>query len=187
MARWSARARTAAALLAVVGLAAVFRLSMLDTVPPGLYLDEVLSAQHALAWRLAAHKAWFEGTPLLAAGWVETSNLYLAAAGLLAVSHWAARTGRDGWDQVAMTALQVAALASLAHGLGRNRLAWSALAGALLGGCLYTYVASRLVFVQVGTWLAWEAFASARKGRILVHAGLALALALLCAAPYYAY
>jgi len=37
----------------------------------------------------------------------------------------------------------------------------------------------------VGTWLAWEAFASARKGRILVHAGLALAL--LCAAPYYAY
>src|SRR5436309_7413869 len=162
MARWSARARTAAALLAVVGLAAVFRLSMLDTVPPGLYLDEVLSAQHALAWRLAAHKAWFEGTPLLAAGWVETSNLYLAAAstimwlfgdgflgarmlsvvpslccvpllyalaralagrrealvaaGLLAVSHWAARTGRDGWDQVAMTTLQVAALASLRTG-----------------------------------------------------------------------
>src|SRR5436309_12387990 len=111
----------------------------------------------------------------------------LVAAGLLAVSHWAARTGRVGWDQVAMTALQVAALASLAHGLGRNRLAWSVLAGALLGGCLYTYVASRLVFVQVGTWLAWEAFASGRRRGIIAHAGLALAIAFLCAAPYYAY
>jgi len=233
MASWTARARTAAALLAVVALAALFRLYKLGAVPPGLYLDEALSAQHALAWRVSADKAWFAATPLLVAGWVETSNGYLAAAsgvmwlfgdgflgarmlsvlpslccvpllyalaravagrrealvavGLLAMSHWVARTGRDGWDQVAMTTLQVAALASLAHGLGGDRLAWSALAGALLGACLYTYVASRLVFVQVGTWLAWEAFASARKGRILVHAGLALALALLCAAPYYAY
>ena len=207
MARWTARARTAAALLAVVALAALFRLYKLDAVPPGLYLDEVLSAQHALGWRVSAHKAWFAATPLLVAGWVETSNGYLAAAsgvmwlfgdgflgarmlsvlpslccvpllyalaravagrrealvaaGLLAMSHWAARTGRDGWDQVAMTTLQVAALASLAHGLGGDRLAWSALAGALLGACLYTYVASRLVFAQVGTWLAWEAVAAA--------------------------
>src|SRR6266849_1612176 len=82
MARPTARVWTSApaALLAVTALAAVFRLCMLDTVPPGLYLDEVLSAQHALAWRLAVHKAWFEATPLLAKGGVETSNLYLAAA-----------------------------------------------------------------------------------------------------------
>ena len=80
MARWTARARTAAALLAVVALAALFRLYKLDAVPPGLYLDEVLSAQHALGWRVSAHKAWFAATPLLVAGWVETSNGYLAAA-----------------------------------------------------------------------------------------------------------
>src|SRR5713226_775743 len=156
MARPTARARWSvlAALLAVTALALVFRLYRLDTVPPGLYVDEVLSAQRALAWRLAPHKAWLGSTPLTGPGWVEIANLYLAgvsavmwlfgdgflaarmvsvlpsvfcvpllyalacavagrrealvAAVLLAVSHWAARTGRAGWDQVAMTTLQVA-------------------------------------------------------------------------------
>ena len=235
MARPPARARTLAlaALVAVTALAAVFRLYRLDRVPPGLYVDEVLCAQRALAWRLAPHKAWFEGTPLVGQGWVEIANLYLAgvstvmwlfgdgflaarmvsvlpsllcvpllyalaravagrrealvAAALLAVSHWAVRTGRDGWDQVAMTTFQVAALASLAHGLGRDRLAWSALAGALLGACLNTYVASRLVLVQVGLWLAFELLVSGRRRRTLAHAGLCFAIALLCAAPYYVY
>jgi 4-amino-4-deoxy-L-arabinose transferase-like glycosyltransferase len=235
MGRPSARCCTSAptALLAVTALAAVFRLYMIDTVPPGLYIDEVLTARHALAWRLAEHKAWFEATPLTGAGWSQIANLYLAgvsavmwlfgdgflatrlvsvlpslvcvpllyalaravagqrealvAALLLAVSHWAARTGRDGWDQVAMTTLQVATLASLAHGLGRDRLPWSWLAGALLGACLYTYVASRLVFVQVGLWLAFELLVSTRRRRTLAHAALCLATAVLCGAPYYIY
>src|SRR5213592_3965938 len=80
MGRPPARARTwtGATLLAVTALAAVFRLHMLDTVPPGLYLDETLNAQHAIAWRLSAHKAWFEGTPPIPGVWADVPNLYLA-------------------------------------------------------------------------------------------------------------
>src|SRR2546426_6998611 len=74
----SAHARTAAVLLGIIAVAAVFRLYMLDTVPPGLYLDETLSAQHALAWRLDEHKSWFAATPFVPGVWVEISNLYLA-------------------------------------------------------------------------------------------------------------
>src|SRR5436190_1114502 len=235
MGRPPARARTwtGATLLAVTALAAVFRLHMLDTVPPGLYLDETLNAQHAIAWRLSAHKAWFEGTPPIPGVWADVPNLYLAgvsgvlrlfgdgflatrmtsvvpslacvpllyalarsvtgrrqallAAGLLAVSHWAARTGRDGTYEVAMTALQLAGLASLGRALARDRLMWSALAGVLLGASIYTYTAARLVLAQAGVWLGWELVASAERRRTLAHAGLCLAVALLCAAPYAVY
>jgi len=235
MGRPPARARTwtGATLLAVTALAAVFRLHMLDTVPPGLYLDETLNAQHAIAWRLGAHKAWFEGTPPIPGVWADVPNLYLAgvsgvlrlfgdgflatrmtsvvpslacvpllyalarsvtgrrqallAAGLLAVSHWAARTGRDGTYEVAMTALQLAGLASLGRALARDRLVWSALAGVLLGASIYTYTAARLVLAQAGVWLGWELVASAERRRTLAHAGLCLAVALLCAAPYAVY
>jgi 4-amino-4-deoxy-L-arabinose transferase-like glycosyltransferase len=226
-------AREAAALAGIVALAAAFRVYRLDTIPPGLYLDEALSAQHAIAWRLAEHKAWFAGTALLPGAWVEISNLYLAgasvllrlfgdgffatrmlsvvpsvacvalvyalgrglagrreaalAAGLLAVSHWAARSGRDGWIEATMTALQVAALAGLAVGLRRDRPSWSALAGLLLGACLYTYAASGLVVAQAGVWLAWELLASPRRRRAAAHAALCLGLALVCAAPHLAY
>jgi len=235
MGRPPARARTwtGATLLAVTALAAVFRLHMLDTVPPGLYLDETLNAQHAIAWRLSAHKAWFEGTPPIPGVWADVPNLYLAgvsgvlrlfgdgflatrmtsvvpslacvpllyalarsvtgrrqallAAGLLAVSHWAARTGRDGTYEVAMTALQLAGLASLGRALARDRLLSSALAGVLLGASIYTYTAARLVLAQAGVWLGWELVASAERRRTLAHAGLCLAVALLCAAPYAVY
>src|SRR5207249_9504408 len=87
----------------------------------------------------------------------------LLAAGLLAVSHWAARTGRDGTYEVAMTALQLAGLASLGRALARDRLVWSALAGVLLGASIYTYTAARLVLAQAGVWLGWEVVASARS------------------------
>src|SRR5437867_4320580 len=111
----------------------------------------------------------------------------LLAAGLLAVSHWAARTGRDGTYEVAMTALQLAGLASLGRALARDRLVWSALAGVLLGASIYTYTAARLVLAQAGVWLGWELVASAERRRTLAHAGLCLAVALLCAAPYAVY
>jgi hypothetical protein len=70
---------TAAILVAVRAPAAALPPYLLDTVPPGLYLDETLVAQRALTWRLAAHKEWFGGTPLIVAGWVQISNLYLEA------------------------------------------------------------------------------------------------------------
>ncbi|HEV8241212.1 MAG TPA: glycosyltransferase family 39 protein [Thermoanaerobaculia bacterium] len=198
-----------AAALAVAALAIAFRCWRLFTVPPGLYVDEVLTARNALSWRLDLHASLFGSRPLLTPGWVETWNLYLAfasalmwlggdgllgirlvsvlpslaavpllywlgaqlagrrtgllAAFLLACSHWAARSGRTGWDAVLMVTLQLAALGCLVYARRRDRVAPALVAGTLVGLSLYTYVASRLVLVHAVLWLAWEAFA-ARHG-----------------------
>jgi len=198
-----------AAALAVALLAIAFRCWHLFTVPPGLYIDEVLTAHNALAWRLDPHATVFGSTPLLMPGWVETSNLYLAfasalmwlgndgllgirlisvlpslaavpllywlgaqlggrragllAAFLLACSHWAARSGRTGWDAVLMVTLQLAALACLVHAQRRGRIGPALAAGALLGLSLYTYVASRLVLLHACLWLTWEGIALLRR------------------------
>jgi 4-amino-4-deoxy-L-arabinose transferase-like glycosyltransferase len=71
------------AALAVTFLAVAFRCWRLFTVPPGLYIDEVLTARNALAWRLDPHAGLFGSRPLLTPGWVETQNLYLALASAL--------------------------------------------------------------------------------------------------------
>ena len=197
-ARWS----TAAAAAAIAATALAFRLLRLESVPPGLYVDEVLTARNALAWRLAPEVDWLGSRPLLQAGWVETANLYLAfasavmrlfgdglvgvrmisvlpslaavallcglgaevggrrvgllAAFLLGASHWAARTGRTGWDQVLMVALQLAALWLLARATRRGRALPGLAAGALLGLSLHTYVAARLAVLHALLWQAWE-------------------------------
>jgi len=228
-----------AAAIAVTLLAVAFRCWRLATVPPGLYIDEVLTARNALAWRLDPHATWFGSRPLLMPGWVETSNLYLAfastilalgvdgllgvrlvsvlpslaavpllywlgaqlagrragilAAFLLACSHWAARSGRTGWDAVLMVTLQLAAVGCLVWAIRRNRLAPAIAAGALIGLSLYTYVASWLVALHAVSWLGWEAFAARRErlpepgpsrdrarrsfARWLVTAGVAIAVA----------
>ena len=79
----SRQAAWIAAALVVAALAMVFRCWRLFTVPPGLYVDEVLTARNALAWRLDAHAGLFGSRPLLMPGWVETSNVYLAFASAL--------------------------------------------------------------------------------------------------------
>jgi hypothetical protein len=232
-------ARWVAVAIGVAALAVAFRCWRLDTVPPGLYIDEVLTARNALAWRLDPHASLFGSRPLLMPGWVETSNLYLAfastilalggdnllgirlvsalpslaavpllywlgaqlagrragilAAFLLACSHWAARSGRTGWDAVLMVTLQLAALGCLVWAIRRNRLAPAIAAGSLIGLSLYTYVASWLVALHAVSWLGWEAFAARRErlpepgpsrdrarrsfARWLVTAGVAIAVA----------
>jgi 4-amino-4-deoxy-L-arabinose transferase-like glycosyltransferase len=218
-----------AAALVVAALAVAFRCWRLFTVPPGLFVDEVLTARNALAWRLDAHASLFGSRPLLMPGWVETSNLYLAfvsavmwlggdgllgirlvsvlpslaavpllywlgaqlagrragllAAFLLACSHWAARSGRTGWDAVLMATLQLAALACLVHAQRRDRLAPAFVAGALVGLALYTYVASRLVLAHAILWLAWEALVD-RRPRSLARALVFVATMLAIAAPW---
>jgi 4-amino-4-deoxy-L-arabinose transferase-like glycosyltransferase len=74
------RALAVGVALAVAAVAVAFRLVRLESVPPGLYVDELLTAGNAIAWRLAADPDWLGSRPLVAAGWVETSNLYLAFA-----------------------------------------------------------------------------------------------------------
>jgi hypothetical protein len=229
------------AALGVALLAAAFRCLWLSTVPPGLYVDEVLTAKNALAWRLDPHAGLLGAHALLVPGWVETSNLYLAfasavmalggdalvgvrllsvlpslaavpllyllgarvadrragilAAFLLACSHWAARSGRTGWDAVLMVTLQLGALVLLSEPTQRRRLLPAVVAGALLGLSLYTYLAARLALLQATLWLGWEVVAARRDGggvdaqrnagpgrahalaRLLVCCGLAVALA----------
>jgi len=217
--------------LAVALVAVAFRCWRLTTVPPGLFIDEVLTARNALAWRLDPafrFDSWLGSRPLLMPGWVETSNLYLAfasaamalggdglvgvrlvsvlpslaavplvyllarevgdrrtgilAAFLFAASHWAARSGRTGWDAVLMVSLQLAALACLAAALRRERVAPALAAGALFGLALHTYVAARLALAHGLGWLGWEAVAERRR-RAAVRLGLAAAGALLLGLP----
>jgi len=238
--------RTALLLLVLILLlAAGFRLWRLSSSPPGLYVDEVLVAENALAWRGAEPRPWLGSTPLLVEGWVESSNLYLAlasgllwlfgdgleairmlsalpslaavpllyllgaaiasrtvglaAAFLLACSHWAVRTGRTGWDEVLMTALQLGALLCLVHLVRRPRSPRAPLlalgAGLLLGAALHTYVAAQLVVLQAGLWLGWEAWRSGAgsgpgigrgdRRRLLAAGALCLGTAALAALPYY--
>ena len=206
----SGRWRFALAATAVAAVTLLFRLLRLTTVPAGLFVDEVLTARNALAWRLGAEPDWLGARPLLVQGWVETSHLYLAfasmvmrafgddlvgvrmisalpglacvpliywlgrevaerraallAALLLGVGHWAARTGRTGWDQVLMTALQLAALALLARGARLGRAWPGAGAGGVLGLALHTYVASRVVAAHALLWQAWECFSAPPPG-----------------------
>jgi hypothetical protein len=226
----SARRRGAAVVAAALGvalLAVVFRCWRLDTVPPGLYVDEVLTARNALAWRLEPEAGLLGARPLLIPGWVETSHLYLAfasavlalggdgllgirlvsilpslvavpllfwlargvadrrtallAAALLACSHWAARSGRTGWDAVLMVTLQLAALACLVDAQRRGRIVPAAVAGALAGLSLYTYVAAQLAVIHALLWLTWEVYAARPREdamrRLLAFAAAAAAVA----------
>jgi 4-amino-4-deoxy-L-arabinose transferase-like glycosyltransferase len=226
------RRGTLVLLVLIVGIAAFFRLWHLESVPPGLYVDEVLTTRNAFAWRLA-HGLWYGSRPLAAPGWVETSNLYLAfassvlhlfgdgllgirmisvlpslgmvpltyllgavlggrrvgllAAFLLAFSHWAGRTGRTGWDEVLLTALTLAVLFLVLLALRLGRTWPAAPAGLILGLSLYTYVASRLVALQVAVWLVWEVWRRASERRVAVAAATCLGIAALTAAPYFWY
>ena len=111
----------------------------------------------------------------------------LLAAFLLAASHWAVRTGRTGWDQVVMTALQLLSLAALLHALRQDRIRYSCLAGIGLGLGLYTYIASRLVVAHVLVWAICEVIASNRRRRTACHFGAALGIAAVLAAPHVHY
>ncbi len=61
-----------------LALAAFLRLYKIQSIPPGLWVDELYTASNALELHAAAH--WqnpLRMTPLVGTGWVETSNLYL--------------------------------------------------------------------------------------------------------------
>lgn len=75
--------RRLVALLVIALVALVFRCWRIESVPSGLYVDEVHVARNALAWRLDDHADWLGTRPLVVKGWVETSNLYLAIASTL--------------------------------------------------------------------------------------------------------
>src|SRR5690348_16558330 len=77
-----------AVLAAVLACAAFFRLWRLETVPPGLYVDEVLVTERALGWRLTQDGALFAGTRLSTdagedVGNEDIANLYFATASVV--------------------------------------------------------------------------------------------------------
>jgi hypothetical protein len=233
---------------AIVGiglLAGIFRTAYLLDAPAGLYVDEVYTARNALIWRLSSGTSWCGALPLIEAGWVETSNLYLAyvsavmsffgddafgirmasvlpsfatvavAGGIaaclgnaraalwttlfLAASHWAARTGRTGWDQGMMTFLQYGSLLAMLLSLRQAKpvvaAAYATSAGCLMGLCLYTYVASRLAAVHLLVWGMWEMLGALRRCgprlRVITGTGwrwaVAAAVATLVFSPYAHY
>ena len=111
----------------------------------------------------------------------------LLAALFLACSHWAARSGRIGWDQVMMTALQLATLAAMRQGLKDRRVLWAVLAGITLGLCTYTYVACRLVWLHVFVWGALETIFNRDRRRYMTMFAICLGISALIAAPYAIY
>src|SRR5262249_1849578 len=108
----------------------------------------------------------------------------VAAAVLLAFSHWAARTGRYGWDEVAMTALQLAALALLAHAFRTSRALFGALAGVCLGLSLHTYAAARLVVAATAFFFLWELARGDRRKQVLRIGAACLGVTALVYAPH---
>lgn len=186
---WSVNEIVLFALIVLLG--AFFRLYRLDSIPPGLWVDEINAAQRAEQLMLSKPFQPFGATPLTwLENWVQTSNLYLysivllfrtvgfgywpikmisvipgilgvpalylfarelagkrtaAVAGVLfAVGHWNARLSRWGWDEVAMTTLQIVSFYFLVHGFRRRRTRSFVWAGIFMGLCLNTYIASRL-------------------------------------------
>jgi 4-amino-4-deoxy-L-arabinose transferase-like glycosyltransferase len=63
-------------LLAVIAIAAFFRLYKIDEIPFGLWLDEVLSVHNALRQYSSEFLPPFQGTPLIRVGEFEVPNLY---------------------------------------------------------------------------------------------------------------
>ncbi|MEZ4644280.1 MAG: glycosyltransferase family 39 protein [Chloroflexota bacterium] len=71
-------------------------------------------------------------------------RVVLIAAILLAVSFWHLLFSRLGFRAITQPLLQALTLATLLHGLRRDRWPWLAAAGILLGLTAYTYLAARL-------------------------------------------
>jgi len=68
----------------------------------------------------------------------------VCAGFLFAVGHWNVRLSRWGWDEVAMTTLQIVSAYFLVRGFQRREPRSFVWAGIMMGFCLYTYIASRL-------------------------------------------
>ena len=73
------------ALILILLFSAVLRIYKIQTIPPGLWVDEIYTASNALELKITyltkdVGFPWenpFHMTPLVGEGWVETSNLYL--------------------------------------------------------------------------------------------------------------
>jgi len=79
------RKLTFSALMVILFLTTALRLYKIQTIPPGLWVDEIYTASNTLELKITyltrdVGFPWenpFHMTPLVGEGWVETSNLYL--------------------------------------------------------------------------------------------------------------
>jgi len=100
---------------------------------------------------------------------------------LFAFSHWHVRLSRYGWDNAFLMMTFAGAFWLLLLALERNP-AFSLLAGAFAGGCLYSYIAGRAVLVSLVLAFAVAVLRS-RARRNLVRLGAYTAAAVVVAAP----
>lgn len=83
----------------------------------------------------------------------------LCAGVLFAAGHWNARLSRWGWDEVAMTTLQIVSACFLVRGFRRGERRSFVISGIAMGLCLYTYVAARLALAAALACLGAHALA----------------------------
>jgi len=86
----------------------------------------------------------------------EISNISTAfiAAFLMAVSQWHVTISRWGWDAVLMSSLQLMSACLLCRAINTGKRSAFLLSGAIMGLCLYTYVAAWLALLIALTYLA---------------------------------
>lgn len=112
----------------------------------------------------------------------------LAAAFFFAVNSWQITLSRWGWDEVLLTALQIPVFLFLWKGLRRGKAFDFAFSGFLLGLCLYTHAAARILVVFVLIYLFLEWFLS-RNSYTMHYKGLGIFFLffILCALPFGIY
>ncbi|MBN1903202.1 glycosyltransferase family 39 protein [Candidatus Sumerlaeota bacterium] len=89
----------------------------------------------------------------------------LAAAFFLGINAWQIGLSRWGWDETLLTALQIPVFIFLWKGLRRGGYFDFAFSGFLLGLCLYTHTASRILAIFVLFYLLLEWTLSRKAGK----------------------
>lgn len=101
------------------------------------------------------------------------------AAFLMAVSQWHVTISRWGWDEILMSFLQLASYGFLIKGIELDKKNYLVAAGALMGLCLYTYVASWIALAIAAVYLVLGIFRERSRWR--AHCGNLLLFLIPCA------
>lgn len=139
------------------------RLTQLFSYTPLLEVDWVKTANLYLYWVYLT--TWLSGFSYLGVKLISVlpsivtifasfflfKNLYNIRAAFIgmffvAICQWSLTIDRWGWDEVLMTALTIVTFYFFTTALNQNKKLYFALAGLSMGVCLYTYIASRLIF-----------------------------------------
>jgi Dolichyl-phosphate-mannose-protein mannosyltransferase len=141
----------------------------------GYFGLKMVSILPAIAGVLAAYFLFKE---------IANRSIAFIAAFLMAVSQWHVTISRWGWDALLMSLLQLLSYYFLARGVKNRRKGDFILSGAIMGLCLYTYVAAWLALSIALAFLTLRAFRErGARNACFSDAGLFLLACLLVFAP----